>query len=119
MENTHNTQAQVQALGRGTIGFNADGTCFGQVRIGNNVIGVKGQYNAATATLEGPGVVVNLAKANPTRANNGPAMRGSILFTESGEIIPQTLWRPKNEGAVAYGLTDDKPFVPGDVKTPF
>ena len=107
MENTHNTQAQVQALGRGTIGFNADGTCFGQVRIGNNVIGVKGQYNAATATLEGPGVVVNLA----TNARDAMTPKGSPIARDGKLMVRTSVIEAAQARAMGHNPMEDGKYV--------
>lgn len=118
----NNAQASLALTpGRGTVGFNADSNeCYGRVRRndGSSIV-VKGTYSGEVAQLEGLGTKVNLAKAVATKNGNGPRMRGSVVFTDTGEIIPITLWAPKNAGATGYGLTDDAPFVAGTPGFPF
>ena len=115
------TTTTTHTPGRGTVGFNMEGAnCFGQVRRDDgSVITVKGTFNAQVAELEGLATKVCLTKAVPTKNGNGPRMRGSVVFTDTGEVIPVTLWAPKNVGAKAYGLTDDVEFVPGTPGYPF
>ena len=108
----------IYAPGRGTVGFNPSGVCFGRLRVEGAEIALRGSYDSTIVRLEGGGHRVVLTPANPTAGGNGPAMRG-VWVDPNGESHEVSLWRPKNDGAKAYGLSDDEAFTPSEMVTPF
>lgn len=105
--------------GLGTIGFNTDGSCFGTIRRNGVDITVRGDYTGTNISLAGDNVAVALAPV-ARRTERGPRARGSIVFTDTGEVKKACMWAPKNKDAIAYGLSEDVPFVPGEnVHMPF
>jgi hypothetical protein len=109
------TTTTTQTPGRGTLVFNADEarSCYGRVRPPNgHMITLRGTYSELGATLAGEGVTVQVRKAappaNPNPELTYPVGRASVLFSDTGEIIHTGMWAPKNENAIAFGLTDDE-----------
>lgn len=110
--------------GLGTIGFNVDErkSCFGQMKRGDQVVEVRGTYTDVGATLEGDlgggkRLVVNLTKGKQNAAGTAPAMRGTRLWQDTGEVEACVLWRPKTGSA--YGMDLDTPFEKGETGLPF
>lgn len=116
-------------VGRGVIGFNEDGTTWGYIRpdgAETPEVAVRGTYDATSVVLEADNIRIALAPAAKTVRGNGPRLRGSVIFTDTGETKKVVAWlnpeKRDNEGNAlprTYGLTDEAGFVPSKSVTPF
>lgn len=88
--------------GFGTLGFNEDGTAFGMLHNAK----AKGAWNSILVTVENEQhKLIMTPIAQPVE--NGPRLKGQLIDKTTGEVHQVAGWAPKNDGAVAYGLSYD------------
>lgn len=88
--------------GFGTLGFNEDGTAFGRI----HGVKAKGGWSHTLVEIENEAhKLIMTPIAQPVE--NGPRLKGQLIDKTTGEVHQVAGWAPKNDGAVAYGLSYD------------
>lgn len=88
--------------GFGTLGFNEGGTAFGMI----HGVKAKGGWSHTLVEIENEAHKLTLTPiARPVA--NGPKLKGQLIDKTTGEVHKAVAWAPKNDSAVAYGLSYD------------